>query len=107
MLSVDYQIECYLPASKRQYGYFSLPLLFKDTFIGRMDCKAHRKTRHLETKSLHFEQHDFDEELIITAFVDAITKFCKFQECDSVTLTNIYPKKLAKRWRSAFNPSPL
>ncbi|MCF2494789.1 DNA glycosylase AlkZ-like family protein [Dyadobacter chenhuakuii] len=26
----DYQIECFVPASKRQYGYFSLPILCGD-----------------------------------------------------------------------------
>ena len=52
LFQYDYRIECYVPAAKRQYGYFCLPLLFRDEFIGRMDCKAHRKTSHLEIKSL-------------------------------------------------------
>ncbi|MDR2283192.1 MAG: winged helix DNA-binding domain-containing protein, partial [Sphingobacterium sp.] len=39
----DYRIECYTPKEKRQYGYFCLPILFGNTFIGRVDCKAHRK----------------------------------------------------------------
>ena len=38
----DYTIECYVPASKRVYGYFALPLLYRDRLIGRMDCKARR-----------------------------------------------------------------
>ena len=99
-----YQIECYVPAVKRQYGYFSLPLLYRGEFIGRMDCKAHRKIRHLEIKLLHFEQHNFDEALIITAFVDAITLFCDFQECDSVSLNNADPKHLIQRLHSVLKP---
>ena len=97
LFQFDYQIECYLPAAKRKYGYFSLPLLYRDEFIGRMDCKAHRKTSHLEIKSLHLEQHNFDEDLVITAFVDAITQFCHFQKCDSVSLTKAHPKHLIQR----------
>ena len=104
LFQYDYQLECYVPATKRQYGYFCLPLLFRDEFIGRMDCKAHRKTRHLEIKSLHFEQHKFDEESVIAAFVDAITQFCHFQNCDSVSLTKAYPKHLTQRLRSALKP---
>lgn len=84
LFGYDYQIECYVPAAKRKYGYFCLPLLFRDVFIGRMDCKAHRKTGHLEIRSLHFEQHSFDDELVISAFADAITKFSQFQGCDTV-----------------------
>jgi len=101
LFQYNYQIECYVPAAKRQYGYFSLPLLYCAEFIGRVDCKAHRKTGHFEIKSLHFEQHNFDEDLVITAFVDAITKFSNFQDCGSVSLTKAYPHKLAQRLRRA------
>lgn len=103
LFQYHYQLECYLPAAKRQYGYFCLPLLYRDEFIGRMDCKAHRKNSHLEIKSLHFEQHMFDKELVIAAFVDAIAQFCHFQDCDSVSLTKAYPKHLTQRLRSALN----
>ncbi|MHC9511985.1 winged helix-turn-helix domain-containing protein [Kangiella sp. M94] len=97
----DYKIECYVPEAKRQYGYFSLPLLFRDQFIGRMDCKAHRKNSHLEIKSLHWESHNFYEDLVITAFIDAIKPFCHFQQCDSVSLTQVQPSNLNNRLRSA------
>jgi uncharacterized protein YcaQ len=92
----EYLIECYVPEAKRQYGYFSLPLLFRAEFIGRMDCKAHRKTRHLEIKSVHFEEHGFDQELVISSFVEAITKFQQFQGCETVSLNEAYPKQLAQ-----------
>lgn len=98
LFQYNYQIECYLPEAKRQYGYFSLPLLYRGEFIGRMDCKAHRKDRHLEVKSLHMEPHDFDEELIIAAWVEAITEFCQFQQCDSTSLTQARSKGLNQRF---------
>ncbi len=104
LFQFDYQIECYVPEAKRQYGYFSLPLLFRDKFIGRMDCKAHRKTRHLEIKSLHLEQHGFDEDLILAAFADAVAQFCDFQGCCSVSLTKAYPKHLSQGLRRALEP---
>ena len=104
LFQYDYQLECYVPAAKRQYGYFSLPLLYRDEFIGRMDSKAHRKINHLEIKSLHLEQHNFDEDLVITAFVDAITQFCHFQKCDSASLAKAHPKHLTQRLHSALKP---
>ena len=104
LFQYDYQIECYVPAAKRQYGYFCLPLLYRDEFIGRMDCKAHRKIRHLEIKALHFEQHGFDEEAVITAFVEAIAQFCRFQQCDTVSLTKVHSKPLTQRLRRALKP---
>ncbi len=101
LFQFDYQLECYVPEAKRQYGYFCLPLLYGDEFIGRMDCKAHRKIKQLEIKALHFEPHHFDEELLIAAFVEAITPFCYFQNCDSISLTQAHPDHLTQRLRSA------
>ncbi len=101
LFQYDYRLEAYVPAAKRRYGYFCLPLLYRAEFIGRMDCKAHRKTGELEIKSLYLEQHSFDEDLIIAAFVKAIKQFCQFQKCDSVSLTNAYPKYLTQRFRGA------
>ena len=46
----DYQIECYIPSAKRKFGYFSLPILKGDRFIGRIDLKADRKERVLSEK---------------------------------------------------------
>jgi uncharacterized protein YcaQ len=103
LFQYDYKIECYVPSAKRQFGYFCLPLLFRDDFIGRMDCKAHRKTKHLEIKLLHFEPHNFDDDIVVSAFVESITQFCHFQQCDSMSLNKVHPKHLIQRLRSALN----
>ncbi|GJM08426.1 MAG: hypothetical protein DHS20C11_07020 [Lysobacteraceae bacterium] len=93
----NYQIECYVPAAKRQYGYFCLPLLYGDKFVGRMDCKAHRKDGVLEIKSLHLEEEQLDQDRFVTALAEAIVGFCKFQGCDSVSVTNTYPAHIKQR----------
>jgi uncharacterized protein YcaQ len=107
LFQYDYQIECYVPEAKRKYGYFSLPLLFRGEFIGRMDCKAHRKIRLLEIKSLHLEsnagQQGFDDDRIINAFLEAIDSFRQFQQCDSVSLTEVNPKRLTLPLQSRLN----
>ncbi|MEH0020394.1 MAG: crosslink repair DNA glycosylase YcaQ family protein [Desulfobacter sp.] len=100
LFQYDYRLECYVPSAKRRYGYFCLPLLFRDTFIGRMDCKAHRNIRLLEIKSLYFEPHDFDDDIVMTAFADATRQFCLFNGCDSVSLTRVFPEHLMPRLQS-------
>jgi len=104
LFQYDYQIECYVPAPKRQFGYFCLPLLYCGEFIGRMDCKAHRKDNHLEIKSLYLEAHNFDDDLVIAAFVDAIAQFRHFQNCDTVSLTKASPKQLTQGLLRALKP---
>ena len=78
----DYQIECYLPAGKREYGYFCLPLLYRDRFVGRIDAKAHRKSGELEIRARHIESRvdaEFD-----TAFARSLDAFATFNGCDRI-----------------------
>jgi uncharacterized protein len=55
LFDFDYAIECYLPAAKRKYGYFVLPILSRGKLIGRVDAKAHRVQEVFEVKALHLE----------------------------------------------------
>ena len=103
LFQFDYQLECYVPEAKRQYGYFSLPLLYGDHFIGQMDCKAHRKSRQLEIKALHLELQNLDQDEVIAAFVTAIHKFSQFQQCDAVTITQVQPAHLFDELKWALN----
>lgn len=51
----DFPIEFYFPEPKRIYGYYSLPILYKNTLIGRLDPKLHRKEGIFEVRSIHLE----------------------------------------------------
>jgi uncharacterized protein YcaQ len=78
----NYQIECYVPGSKRQFGYFCLPVLYRDRLVGRIDCKAHRKQKNLAVKSIHIE-HEIDDEFS-NAFDNAVRSFARFNRCVTV-----------------------
>jgi uncharacterized protein YcaQ len=64
LFNYDYQIECYVPADKRKFGYFSLPLLWGCTFSGRMDVKMDRKSKVLNVLHLHIETEKVDEFIV-------------------------------------------
>jgi len=55
LFGFDYKIEVYTPAPKRKYGYFTLPILYNNALVGRIDPNAHRKEGIFEVKALHFE----------------------------------------------------
>jgi uncharacterized protein len=55
LFDFDYTIECYTPAPKRRYGYFTLPILQRGRLIGRLDPKAHRLQGIFEVRALHLE----------------------------------------------------
>ncbi len=46
-----YTIECYVPQTKRQFGYFSLPVFWGSSPVGTIDCKADRAAKTLFVKS--------------------------------------------------------
>ena len=79
----DYQIECFVPAAKRQYGYFSLPILAGDTFIARMDAKADRKQKLMIVHNIHFEDIAIDQG-VIERFIQALKEFVGFNQCHNI-----------------------
>ncbi len=94
LFDFDYQIECYVPKAKRKYGYFCLPLLYADQFVGRMDCKAHRKQGTLELKAVHFCEHPFEQHETVAALTRVLPDFVAFQGCDAIALSKVTPTQL-------------
>jgi len=96
----DYQVECFVPAPKRKYGYFSLPMLIGDTFVGRMDAKADRKQRTLTIHNLHFEALKLTKPMVAKV-CDALQAFAKFNQCDAIVITKSNDASLLKTIRKA------
>ena len=55
ILGFDHLIEVYKPAPQRQYGYYVLPLLWRDRIVARADLKTDRTEGTLRVRSLHIE----------------------------------------------------
>lgn len=91
LFDFEYTIECYLPEAKRKYGYFVLPVLWKDRLIGRLDPKANRKERRFLVKALWFEPGFEEIEAALPAFADALARLARFNGCDAVELGKISP----------------
>ena len=50
-----FRLEIYVPAAKREYGYYVLPILHGDRLIGRIDPVFDRKRRVLTVNAVHAE----------------------------------------------------
>jgi hypothetical protein len=79
----DYQLEMYKPAARRRWGYFALPILYRDRLVGKLDATADRKTGVLRVDAIH---RDAPFDAATTAAVhDEIEDLARWLELD-VTL---------------------
>lgn len=56
VLAFAHLIEVYKREHERRYGYYVLPLLWRDRLVGRADLKADRTERALRAKAFHRER---------------------------------------------------
>lgn len=51
----DYRFEAFTPAAKRRYGYYVMPILHGEHFVGRIDPRFDRNAGHLEIRGPWWE----------------------------------------------------
>jgi uncharacterized protein YcaQ len=78
LFGFDFTIECYVPAPKRTFGYFALPLLWGDSFVGLLDAKADRAAGTLIIQKLRYDGPAKRRAAFDAAFGKALEKFAAF-----------------------------
>ena len=70
----DYIWEVYVPAAKRRWGYYVLPILFGDRLVGRIEPRIDRKADTLRILGAWWEEgfDPLDTEGFVDAFAEAI-----------------------------------
>ncbi|MCR4657782.1 MAG: winged helix DNA-binding domain-containing protein [Lachnospiraceae bacterium] len=83
----DYQYswEIYTPAVKRKYGYYTLPILFGDRFVGRIEAIPDRRKKVLTVKGLWWEPGIRQTKKLNSELEKTLTRFAGFNDCDSVS----------------------
>jgi uncharacterized protein len=92
LFDFSYRIECYTPAHKRQYGYFSLPILHDNALVGRLDAKAHRKNQIFEVRSLHLEPGIKPTESLVHGLASALIDCAEWHKTSKVVVEQSNPK---------------
>lgn len=76
-----YSWEIYTPADKRKYGYYTLPVLWGEKFIGRMEAVADYKNSVLRVRNIWFEPGIRRTKKLQTSIDRALMRFCSFNNC--------------------------
>ena len=90
-------LECYLPAPKRVYGYFCLPILHHDRLVGRFDPKLERKNGLLRIKAIYLEPGIKAEEELVREVTIALRDFMSFHEAHDLIIEHSQPVTFGKR----------
>jgi len=98
MFGFDYTMEIYVPAAKRRYGYFAMPVLHEDRLVARVDPAMNRDNKRLSIRRLTVESGCEDLQ-VARATRDAIAGLATFLGAGAID----YDGNVPVRWRRALN----
>ncbi|MCA9909506.1 MAG: YcaQ family DNA glycosylase [Anaerolineae bacterium] len=87
----DQLLECYKPAKDRIYGYFSLPILYKDRLVGRVNPKLDRKSGVLTLNAIYLEPGIAPDDALVAAVATALRDFLAWHGATSLRIEKSDP----------------
>jgi uncharacterized protein YcaQ len=90
-------LEAYLPAPKRVYGYFCMPILHKDRLVGRFDPKLERKDGLLRLKALYLEPGVKPDAELVREVAAAMRDFMTFHQAKELVIERSEPAAFGKK----------
>lgn len=83
----DYLWEVYVPEKKRRWGYYVLPILYGDHFVGRIEPRLDRKSKTLNILGIWFEAgfEPIEDPAFIPALGEAIEAYRAFVGAGKIT----------------------
>jgi uncharacterized protein YcaQ len=94
LFDFEYRLECYTPAAKRRYGYFTLPVLRRGALVGRVDAKAHRKSGVFELISVALEPGVRVTERLLRDLAGAVLRCARWHACPQLRIGQTEPASL-------------
>ena len=80
----QYSWEIYTPAAKRKYGYYVLPMLYGQNFVGRIEAMADRKDDTLVVKNIWLEPGVRRTKRLEHAMEMSIKRLARFNGCKDI-----------------------
>ncbi len=86
LFDFDYRWEVYVPEAKRRWGYYVLPLLFGDRFVGRIEPRIERRERSVRIERLLWEDgfDPLEAPGFVGALADALDAYRGFADAERI-----------------------
>jgi uncharacterized protein YcaQ len=93
----DYSHEMFLPQNKRKFGYYVLPILWGDRFIGRVDPRMDMENEKLLINSVHAERGAPSDREVAAKIAETLDRLADFLGAKEV----VYTTKVPVAWRNS------
>ncbi len=94
LFDFDYIWEIYKPDAKRVYGPYTLPVLYGDRLVARMDAKLDRQSQTLLINGLWLEDWFEPDTNFALAFARGVGSLASFLEAETIDATVLHPSFL-------------
>ncbi len=95
LFDFDYTMEIYVPAAKRKYGYYVLPILHGDRLIGRIDPTMKRDQARLTINAIYAEPDAPKTKQAARSIADSIESLAGFLGAQEI----VYPRRVPQGWK--------
>ena len=102
----EYLWEVYKPQEKRRWGYYTLPILFRDTLVARADLKLERVNQTLVVKGFWLEDHAIVDDQFVVALARAFRRFMRFIDACELDCALLNPADLREGIQRQLRNSP-
>jgi len=95
LFDFEYIWEVYKPAAQRRWGYYTLPILYEDRLVGRLDPRLVRSTMTLIINGFWLEEDTLaGDPSFAEALGRGLARFAAFLEARHVNIASITPQAL-------------
>jgi uncharacterized protein len=99
LFGFDFRMEIYVPKANRRYGYYVLPILAGDRFIGRVDAATDRVNRRLVVHAVHAEPGVQTSRKDGSGVARALRELATFVDAGVID----YPRDVPAGWRATLS----
>jgi hypothetical protein len=94
----DYRWEVYVPADKRRYGYYVLPVLYGDRFIARFEPGHEKKLGVFTIKNWWWEAEVIPDETMQFELVECFRRFLAYLGANSLEIAHQAEERGGLKW---------